>query len=155
MASLNPKEATLSDEQVSTGNSPREQLDRFDDEKHERPAVLTDSEDGDGSDRETERERTSLSRIASARSGRSLTTVVSEVRDGIQNQRDLERGNSENGHGNDSGGDSNEPKDPNLVTWDGPDDPQNPKAWHNKRKWAAVICGKLIKAYPLKTPASY
>ncbi|KAI7278046.1 MFS multidrug transporter-like protein [Hortaea werneckii] len=32
-----------------------------------------------------------------------------------------------------------EKKDPNLVTWDGPDDPENPKNWSTKRKWAATL----------------
>lgn len=32
-----------------------------------------------------------------------------------------------------------EKKDPNLVTWDGPDDPANPKNWSTKRKWAATL----------------
>lgn len=27
------------------------------------------------------------------------------------------------------------PKDPNLVTWDGPEDPENPKNWPNNIKW--------------------
>ncbi|KHN97893.1 Major facilitator superfamily domain, general substrate transporter [Metarhizium album ARSEF 1941] len=111
-----------------------------DDEKHERPAVLADSEDS-SSDLETEQERRSLSRAGSARSGRSLTAVVSEVRDGIQNQRDLERGNGEDG-GDARAGEDGEPKDPNLVSWDGPNDAQNPKAWPNRRKWAAVVCGE-------------
>ncbi|QLI64708.1 Efflux pump vrtL [Metarhizium brunneum] len=121
-----------------TGNSSPDTPDMFDDEKHERPAVLTESEDG-SSDHETERERRSLSRVGSARSGRSLTTVVSEVRDGIQNQRDLERGNSEDVN-NARAGENDEPKDPNLVAWDGPNDAQNPKMWPHRRKWAAVIC---------------
>lgn len=122
----------------TTGNSPRDMVETFDEEKHERPATMTDSEDS-LSDGETERQRASLSRIGSARSGRSLTTVVSEVRDGIPNQRDLERGDSERGNGAD--GQDSGPKDPNLVSWDGPGDSQNPKLWHNRRKWAAVICG--------------
>ncbi|KAG8898945.1 hypothetical protein FRC01_010715, partial [Tulasnella sp. 417] len=25
--------------------------------------------------------------------------------------------------------------DPNVVTWDGPDDPQNPQNWSGKKKW--------------------
>ncbi|KAI7310258.1 MFS multidrug transporter-like protein, partial [Hortaea werneckii] len=32
-----------------------------------------------------------------------------------------------------------EKKDPNLVTWDGADDPANPKNWSTKRKWAATL----------------
>ncbi|KAK3114398.1 hypothetical protein LTR53_007323 [Teratosphaeriaceae sp. CCFEE 6253] len=30
-------------------------------------------------------------------------------------------------------------KDINLVTWDGPDDPDNPKNWPKKKKWAATL----------------
>ncbi|EXV00990.1 MFS transporter [Metarhizium robertsii] len=122
----------------ATGDSSPDTPDMFDDEKHERPAVLTESEDG-SSDHETERERRSLSRVGSARSGRSLTTVVSEVRDGIQNQRDLERGSIEDVD-NARAEENDEPKDPNLVSWDGPNDAQNPKMWPHRRKWAAVIC---------------
>ncbi|GAB1740183.1 hypothetical protein NU219Hw_g5300t1 [Hortaea werneckii] len=32
-----------------------------------------------------------------------------------------------------------EKKDSNLVTWDGPDDPANPKNWSTERKWAATL----------------
>ncbi len=27
---------------------------------------------------------------------------------------------------------------PNLVTWDGDDDPKNPKNWAFRKKWAAI-----------------
>ncbi|PKX96030.1 putative phenol monooxygenase [Aspergillus novofumigatus IBT 16806] len=30
------------------------------------------------------------------------------------------------------------------VTWDGPDDPENPKNWPNKKKWAAIITVSLF-----------
>lgn len=35
-------------------------------------------------------------------------------------------------------------KDTNLVTWDGPDDPKNPKNWTKQRKWAATISVSLF-----------
>lgn len=31
-----------------------------------------------------------------------------------------------------------EQENPNVVGWDGPDDPENPLNWSNKRKWAAI-----------------
>ncbi|KAL9051390.1 MAG: hypothetical protein Q9162_006044 [Coniocarpon cinnabarinum] len=34
---------------------------------------------------------------------------------------------------------SSKKKDPNIVTWDGPDDPQNPKNWSIRRRWAATL----------------
>jgi len=32
-------------------------------------------------------------------------------------------------------------RDPNLVTWKGKDDTENPKNWSMKRKWAATFIG--------------
>ncbi|KAF8622782.1 hypothetical protein AX15_006750 [Amanita polypyramis BW_CC] len=29
-------------------------------------------------------------------------------------------------------------KDPNLVTWDGPDDPENPQNWSKLYKWVLI-----------------
>lgn len=34
-------------------------------------------------------------------------------------------------------------KDPNIVTWDGPHDPENPKNWPFRRKWMATIIGMV------------
>ncbi|KAK5998217.1 Efflux pump vrtL [Cladobotryum mycophilum] len=65
-----------------------------------------------------------------------LSRTVSEVRDGIRNERDLEIGPEEQ----DEKRNPVDENDPDLVKWDGPDDPQNPKNWSNKRKWAAVSC---------------
>jgi hypothetical protein len=31
-----------------------------------------------------------------------------------------------------------EDKDPNIVTWDGPDDPTNPMNWTMRKKWSNV-----------------
>lgn len=30
-------------------------------------------------------------------------------------------------------------RDPNMVTWDGPDDPSNPQNWSTKRKWIITM----------------
>jgi hypothetical protein len=42
-------------------------------------------------------------------------------------------------------------KDPNLVTWDGPDDPANPKNWSVKRKWAATF---VVSSFTFISPVS-
>ncbi|KAL8665668.1 MAG: hypothetical protein Q9168_007651 [Polycauliona sp. 1 TL-2023] len=42
-------------------------------------------------------------------------------------------------------------KDPNLVTWDGPDDPQNPKNWSKKQRWAATI---VVSSFTFISPVS-
>ena len=30
-------------------------------------------------------------------------------------------------------------EDGNLVTWDGPDDPRNPRNWPKRKKWVTII----------------
>lgn len=68
--------------------------------------------------------------------------TVPEVRDGIEDQRDLEAGPKlETSKRTRSGRSA---RDPNLVTWDGPEDPDNPKNWTKKRKWAATLVGKCF-----------
>ncbi|KAF2104946.1 MFS general substrate transporter [Rhizodiscina lignyota] len=62
---------------------------------------------------------------------------------GIPNERDIEPG---------------EPlekrpttRDPNLVSWDGPDDPFNPKNWTFKQKWAATF---VVSSFTFISPVS-
>jgi MFS family permease len=38
----------------------------------------------------------------------------------------------------------NEPKDPNLVTWDGPQDSENPKNWPKKTKWSYTVAVSIF-----------
>lgn len=85
------------------------------------------------------------SRTTSLAHGNALSRTVSEVRDGILNQREL--GDGEHHVAPDTKPeheDEDEDRDENLVTWDGPDDPSNPKNWPIKRKWLAVITGRSI-----------
>ncbi|TLD36891.1 mfs multidrug [Venturia nashicola] len=42
-------------------------------------------------------------------------------------------------------------EDPNLVTWDGPDDPTNPKNWSSGRKWAATF---VVSSFTFISPVS-
>lgn len=42
-------------------------------------------------------------------------------------------------------------RDPNIVSWDGPDDPQNPKNWSFKRRWAATL---IISCFTFISPVS-
>lgn len=50
--------------------------------------------------------------------------------DGSQTHRDLEKG----GETNTEETEVEEPQDPNVVDWEGPDDPQNPQNWY------VVVC---------------
>ncbi|CAD6564492.1 MAG: hypothetical protein ASARMPRED_004439 [Alectoria sarmentosa] len=69
---------------------------------------------------------------------------VAEVRMGIPDTRDLEA-NLEKKQTTRS------IKDPNLVSWDSPDDPENPKNWTFGRKWAATI---VVSSFTLISPVS-
>ncbi|EED19393.1 MFS multidrug transporter, putative [Talaromyces stipitatus ATCC 10500] len=42
-------------------------------------------------------------------------------------------------------------RDPKVVTWKGPDDPENPKNWPMKRRWAAVF---VVSCFTFISPVS-
>ncbi|WKT38243.1 hypothetical protein QSH57_000061 [Fusarium oxysporum f. sp. vasinfectum] len=72
---------------------------------------------------------------------------MSEVRDvnaGKQELDALERGEKTSGDEVRPDQKSEQQVDENLVTWDTPEDPKNPKNWTMKKKWTALICGMLL-----------
>ncbi|CAI6337721.1 unnamed protein product [Periconia digitata] len=42
-------------------------------------------------------------------------------------------------------------RDPNLITWEGDDDPKNPKNWSFRRKWAACL---IVSCFTFVSPVS-
>ena len=66
---------------------------------------------------------------------------VYENRDGIEDIRDVESGPTLQKTKSRKSMKSTKSRDPNLVTWEGPDDVENPKNWAFSRKWAATIIG--------------
>lgn len=72
---------------------------------------------------------------------------VPEVRDGILDERDVE----DQAPPLERKATSKSVKDPNLVTWEGPDDPENPKNWSKKRKWLATI---VVSSFTFISPVS-
>ncbi|KAK2751318.1 hypothetical protein FQN55_001053 [Onygenales sp. PD_40] len=42
-------------------------------------------------------------------------------------------------------------RDPKMVTWDGPDDPINPKNWSQKKKWAATL---IVSCFTFISPVA-
>ena len=44
----------------------------------------------------------------------------------------------EKGHSAHTGSEEIEPIDPNIVDWDGADDPANPLNWKRKQKWSII-----------------
>lgn len=74
------------------------------------------------------------------------TEEVVEVRDGIRDVRDRDMDTPEHLAQRRSRRLTRKEslaKDPNMVTWDGPHDPENPKNWPFRRKWMATIIGIL------------
>ncbi|KAI1734246.1 major facilitator superfamily domain-containing protein [Xylaria scruposa] len=78
----------------------------------------------------------------------SRAVSESEIRDGFQNQRDPELGPELTEKIDTT---APNPDDPNLVTWTGPDDPENPKNWTFGKKWAAVF---TVSLFTLISPIS-
>ncbi|KAF2709780.1 putative MFS multidrug transporter [Pleomassaria siparia CBS 279.74] len=70
---------------------------------------------------------------------------IQEIRDEIPNERDVEKQELEKQKSSPS------IKDADLVTWDSPDDPKNPKNWSMGRKWAATL---IVSAFTLVSPIS-
>ncbi|EFQ32085.1 major facilitator superfamily transporter [Colletotrichum graminicola] len=105
------------------------------------------STSSEGSDSSSGHSGHALQSTRSARS-RSLSRTISEVRDGIENRRDLELGPQPESEKTPT---FKTPRDPNLVAWDGPNDPGNPKQWSMRRKWAAVFC---VSCFTLLSPVS-
>lgn len=70
----------------------------------------------------------------------SSESIVPEVRDGIEDERDVEAGPKLEREKTSRSRRS--VRDPNLVTWEGPDDKANPKNWAFSRKWAATLVGE-------------
>ncbi|KAI0514873.1 major facilitator superfamily domain-containing protein [Xylaria bambusicola] len=89
-------------------------------------------------------------RPSSHPASRPLSHAISEseIRDGFQNQRDPELGPPLTEKVDTT---APNPDDPNLVTWTGPDDPENPKNWPFSKKWAAVF---TVSLFTLISPIS-
>ena len=66
---------------------------------------------------------------------------------GVAGQRDLEAG----GVPLEKKKTSRSTKDSNLVTWSGPTDPENPKNWSKRRRWAATF---VVSSFTFISPVS-
>jgi hypothetical protein len=97
--------------------------------------VSTSSGDSDSTPEDPEKEE------------KDNTTIVPENINGIPDKRDVEAGPPKL----EKQKSSRSVKDPNLVGWEGPDDPANPKNWSMKRKWAATF---IISSFTFVSPVS-
>ncbi|KAI0378106.1 MFS general substrate transporter [Hypomontagnella monticulosa] len=92
--------------------------------------------------------------VPERRPSRAITRTVSEVRDGIETRRDLDLEEGlvpEEEKAPIAAAVTPDPSDPNLVTWEGPEDPENPKNWAFSKKWAAVF---IVSVFTLVSPVS-
>lgn len=80
----------------------------------------------------------SIDRSTSAASSHEIHHVDDEKRS-IHEEGDIEKGPTL-----DAGIEKEETRDPNIVDWDGPDDPENPLNWTTKKKLTATISIALI-----------
>ncbi|TVY57264.1 Efflux pump vrtL [Lachnellula cervina] len=80
---------------------------------------------------------------------KSSVDIEPEVRDGIENQRDVEA--APKLQKEKSSRSRRSLRDSDLVEWEGPHDPKNPKNWSIGRKWAATL---VISSFTFITPVS-
>ncbi|KAI0101659.1 major facilitator superfamily domain-containing protein [Nemania sp. FL0031] len=158
MSEIEDEKQSGSDEKSNTRSHPQDATQMRDFAEIEKPHnhdTDTDVEDDDDSSSITnsavssswEEDREEGSRPAS-NNALSRHVSESEVRDGFQNQRDPELGPELTEKVDTT---APNPDDPNLVTWTGPDDPQNPKNWTFSKKWAAVF---TVSLFTLISPIS-
>ncbi|GAM39746.1 membrane transporter [Talaromyces pinophilus] len=89
--------------------------------------------------------------------GRETDSVVPSYTARDDDNADLENGSgSSDGHDDDlqptqSSRSRRSERDPKLVTWKGPDDPEDPKNWSMRRRWAAVF---VVSCYTFLSPVS-
>jgi hypothetical protein len=82
---------------------------------------------------------------------KELSDAESEVQYGIPNERDFRSGGEEDGDLEKMRTGRSLRRDPTVIDWDSADDPQNPKNWTMKRKWAATF---VVSAFTFISPVS-
>ncbi|KAL4904590.1 hypothetical protein BDW74DRAFT_26711 [Aspergillus multicolor] len=84
--------------------------------------------------------------------GDEKDTPELEVDNGIVTERDRDlEANRQGATGEMEKSKTQQASDPKLVTWNGPDDPDNPKNWPMKKKWAIVV---TVSCFTFISPVS-
>lgn len=68
-----------------------------------------------------------------------LSSASTSSHDVVNDEKDVEKGPTET-----ATEEAEEPRDPNIVDWEGPDDPANPYNWPAKKKWANIAILSLL-----------
>ncbi|KAH7055953.1 MFS multidrug transporter-like protein [Macrophomina phaseolina] len=155
MADEDPRRLSLSRTKSRPSRPPSPQLHRLYSAQHIDDHSLYDREHAAG-ESETEDNQHGPPRTASHRTVNGSETEkkdddgsieIPEVRDGIPDVRDVEKGDPSR----EKAKADSPPNDPNVVSWDGPEDPANPKNWSLRRKWAACL---VVSSFAFISPVS-
>ncbi|PWY83416.1 MFS multidrug transporter [Aspergillus heteromorphus CBS 117.55] len=142
-------------------------------ESRSRSTSLSSSDDSSSGRLEPSRSRQSAVPVSRVHSGRHLDDQsvyhsdgeddseesdekgepVLDVLNGVvtERDRDLEAGAASGLEKSRTARSDRSRADPKLVTWNGPDDPENPKNWSMKKKWAAVV---TVSSFTFISPVS-
>ena len=101
------------------GDLPREEQDAFE-ETHDADIPAGENEAASKSDHDSLKKDVAVGTEQGEKPGSSNSSE-----DGVPIDRDVEKGEPETSVTEES----KEPVDPNIVDWDGPEDPQNPMNW--------------------------
>lgn len=113
----------------------------------ERREAAEEASSSSDSDDKSDSSPDDLDEISSAEEG----TTIEGIKGGIPYEEDIEGRPAHQLEKRKSARSARSIKDPNLVTWDSPDDPANPKNWSMRRKWAAV---GIVSCFTLVSPIS-
>lgn len=117
---------------------------------HEHAATDTDSEQDEEEDDERGLESQESSEEEKEKEEKEEPDIVPEIQGAVPDERDLEAGRPKL-EKKATTRSTRSSRDPNLVTWDGPDDPANPKNWTKKQKWAATL---VVSSFTFISPVS-
>ena len=101
------------------GDLPKEEQNAFE-EMHDADIPASENEAASKHEQESSNQDVAVETDKGEKSGSSNPSE-----DGVPTDRDLEKGEPETNVSEDS----KEVPDPNIVDWDGPEDPQNPLNW--------------------------
>lgn len=155
MADEHPSRLSLSRTKSRSSRPPSPQLQRLysahhiDDHSiyhHQHAAGESETEDSNNNPPRSASHRT-IDESEAEKKDDDGSIEIPEVRDGIPDVRDVEKGDP----ARDEAKAEPPPKDPNIVSWEGPDDPANPKNWPIRRKWAACL---VVSSFTFISPVS-
>ncbi|RDW80480.1 MFS multidrug transporter-like protein [Coleophoma crateriformis] len=119
---------------------------RCDPDRDFQNAVDDDDDDDESSDGTEIVEKDIEDARLEAEDAGPVSRVVSEVRMGIPDRYDVEANPKLERKRT-----SRSIRDPNLVAWEGPSDPDNPKNWPIKKKWLATV---VVSSFTFISPVS-